>query len=90
MVFDPEDVQRRRSSKTSNSDRRTTVKSERHILVSQRNIDMLESAIGQLIEREPEWTETARVFAEKARLHRVLRLIAHKREEFKKRQGGLL
>jgi len=57
--------------------------------VSKKSIDMLESAIGQLVEREPEWTETARVFAQKAGLKRVLKLIEFRREQIKQQQETL-
>lgn len=60
---------------------------DRTVKVSGRNIDMLESAICQLLEREPKfWWETAAVFAREARLERTLRYMKEVERRDKERQ----
>ncbi len=55
----------------------TVTKEPKKIPVSDKSLDMLESAISQLAYREPEWRKSAMVFARAAGLQKTVAVINH-------------
>jgi hypothetical protein len=52
-------------------------KEQKKIPVSEKSLDMLESAVSQLAYREPEWRKSAMVFARAAGLQKTVAIINH-------------
>lgn len=86
MIQDPELHSKKPARKsTAQPKHRREIK----IWVTQPKLDLLESAIGQLCEREPKWRETAEALAKEARLERLLKVLESFKQTDANKQGGL-
>jgi hypothetical protein len=61
-------------------------KPEIRIWRTQPKVDLIESAIGQLVDREPKWAEVAMAVAREARLERLVKVLESFKETAEKRQ----
>lgn len=84
MSLDPELQRAKPARKTKLSEQR--IKPEIRIWRTQPKLDLLESAIGQLVEREPEWAHTAMAVAREARLGRLEKVLESFKDTIAKRQ----
>jgi hypothetical protein len=66
------------------------IKIQRSVNVSERVVDMLESAISQLALREPEWRPSALNFARECGFDRTVSVLEHLRDTAKARQMTLV
>lgn len=86
MNFDPDLQQKKPPRKKSASQK---PRAEIRIWVTQPKLDCLESAIGQLCEREPEWRKVAMVLAKEAQLIRLEKVLYSLDETAASRQQAL-
>lgn len=84
MSFDPELQQNKATRKPSK--KLPAPKPEIRIWRTQPKVDLLESAIGQLVDREPKWADVAKAVAVEARLERLVRVLESFKETAEKRQ----
>lgn len=81
MNLDPELQSRKQPRKPTQSHAQ---RKEIKIWVTQPKLDLLESAIGQLCDREPQWQKVALALAKEARLERLQKVL----ESFDKTAAG--
>ena len=65
-------------------------RAEIKIWVTQPKLDLLESAIGQLVEREPKWYQAALALAKEARLVRLQKVLESFDKTASERQEEML
>ena len=85
-MTDPELQSKKPARKAAAS---TKQRREIRIWVTQPKLDLLESALGQLCEREPHWHQVAVALAKEARLERLLKVLESLEKTAKERQGDL-
>lgn len=84
MSFDPELQQGKPARKQSK--KLPAPKPEIRIWRTQPKVDLLEVAIGQLVDREPKWAEVAMAVAIEARLERLVKVLESFKETAELRQ----
>lgn len=82
-MIDPELQSRKVARKPASSQKH---RREIKIWVTQPKLDLLESALGQLCEREPRWRQQAEALAKEAQLERLLKVLESFKQTASKRQ----